>query len=183
MYFYMHVHVDAWKMYVNRFISPYWSKAYSIPEPTTQAVMPCAMAAMWWRPSTAVAFCVPRAMLWSLSTLSVRLFEQEHILKIDMFTSIQYTTSYHYISLYLYIYMILGGQSIQREGLMVKCIDHPAVALADVTAPRKCLPSQEAEQRCESCGVQLEDEMILGCPTLGREPLNIPLLIGCKKGG
>jgi hypothetical protein len=102
-----------------------------------------------------------------------------------MFTSIQYTTSYHYISLYLYIYiyMILGGQSIQREGLMVKCIDHPAVALADVTAPRKCLPSLEAEQRCESCGVQLEDEMILGCPTLGREPLNIPLLIGCKKGG
>lgn len=79
--------------------------------------------------------------------------------------------------------MILGGQSIQREGLMFKCIDHPAVALADVTAPRKCLPSQEAEQCCESCGVQLEDEMILGCPTLGREPLNIPLLIGCKKGG
>ena len=74
--------------------------------------------------------------------------------------------------------MLLGGKSIEREreGSMV---NEPA-SLVRVAAPRKCLPAQEAEQRCESCGVQLEDEMILGCPTLGREPVNIPLLIGYK---
>ena len=105
MYFYMHVHVDAWKMYVNRFISPYWSKAYSIPEPTTQAVMPCAMAAMWWRPSTAVAFCVPkghalilvdveRTLVWARTYSKNR-----YVYKYTVYNIISL-----YLSIFIYIY-------------------------------------------------------------------------------
>lgn len=38
----------------------------------------------------------------------------------------------------------------------------------------KCLPSPEAEQCCESCGVQLEDEMILGCPQCLEDHVRLP---------
>lgn len=39
----------------------------------------------------------------------------------------------------------------------------------------KCLPSaREAEQCCESCGIQLEDEMILGCPQCLKDHVRLP---------